>query len=309
MEVLHHVDVDRMRALKERGEFYWLDLMRPSESELDTLGAVLDLPPLGLEDAKEFRQRPKLDDYGGQVQLVFYGADGDGEPVEVHLHLSGDHIVTIRRVACDALDRPRRAVEERLVRSELDLVFRILDALADSLAQLVERKAERVDELQEEAFEHPSDMVRRDIARLRGELFRIQQLLRPQRDLLASGGELLETLPGLQGEAARHPFREVHDVLVSTVGRVDYLRELLAEAVGIYLSSNANRLNALATRLALLGTIFLPLTFVTGFFGQNFGWLVRHISSRHAFLVWTIAPTLTVLLLTAALGVLGTRRR
>ena len=105
-------------------------------------------------------------------------------------------------------------------------------------------------------------MVRRDIARLRGELFRLQQLLRPQRDMLASGGELLERLPGLEGEASRHPFREVHDVLVSTVGRVDYLRELLGKAVGIYLSSNANRLNALATRLALLGTIFLPLTFV-----------------------------------------------
>jgi magnesium transporter len=309
MEVLDHVDVDRMRALRERGEFFWLDLLRPSESELDTLGAVLELPPLALEDAKEFHQRPKLDDYGGKVQLVFYGADGDDEPVEVHLHVSGEHVVTIRRDACDELSRPRRAVAEGDVRSEVDLVFRILDALADSLAQLVERKATRVDDLPEDAFARPSDMVRRDIARLRGELFRLQQLLRPQRDMLASGGELLETLPGLEGEASHHPFREVHDVLVSTVGRVDYLRELLGEAVGIYLSSNANRLNALATRLAVLGTIFLPLTFVTGFFGQNFGWLVRHISSRHAFLVWTIAPTLTVLLLTAVLGVLGTRRR
>src|SRR5829696_6589301 len=114
MEVLDHVDVDRMRALRERGEFFWLDLLRPSESELDALGAVLELPPLALEDAKEFHQRPKLDDYGGQVQL----------------HLSGEHVVTIRRDACDELSRPRRAVAEGDVRSEVDLVFRILDALA-----------------------------------------------------------------------------------------------------------------------------------------------------------------------------------
>src|SRR3954468_18927405 len=104
MEVLDHVDVDRMRALKERGEFFWLDLLRPSEPELDTLGAVLDLPPLALEDAKEFRQRPKLDDYGGRPRLFFCGADGEEEPVEVHLHLSGDHVVTIRRAACRELD-------------------------------------------------------------------------------------------------------------------------------------------------------------------------------------------------------------
>src|SRR3954452_22175198 len=76
MEVLDHVDVDRMRALKERGEFFWLDLLRPSEPELDTLGAVLDLPPLALEDAKEFRQRPKLDDYGGPGQLASTPAAG-----------------------------------------------------------------------------------------------------------------------------------------------------------------------------------------------------------------------------------------
>src|SRR3954449_4888396 len=97
MQVLHHVDADRMRALKERGEFFWLDLLRPSEPELDTLGAVLDLPPLALEDAKEFRQRPKLDDYGGQVQLVFYGADGDDEPEEANLHHNTEYALMMRR--------------------------------------------------------------------------------------------------------------------------------------------------------------------------------------------------------------------
>ena len=92
--------------------------------------------------------------------------------------------------------------------------------------------------------------------------------------MLARGGELLETLPGLERDVARHPFRDVHDDLVVTANEIDYLRELLSEAVNVLI-------NQMAGRLTIVATIFLPLTFVTGFFGLNFGWLVEpHLLRR-----------------------------
>jgi len=69
---------------------------------------------------------------------------------------------------------------------------------------------------------------------------------------------------------------------------IAYCRELLAEALNVYLQSTSNRLNQIATRLTVLATIFVPLTLITGFFGQNFGWMVRHIDSFLAFLVFGV---------------------
>jgi magnesium transporter len=46
----------------------------------------------------------------------------------------------------------------------------------------------------------------------------------------------------------------------------------------------------------VIATIFLPLSFVVGFFGQNFRWMVGHISGPGTFFVLGIGTELVVLL-------------
>ena len=112
--------------------------------------------------------------------------------------------------------------------------------------------------------------------------------------MLSRGGDLLETLPGLERDAARHPFRDVHDDLVLTANQIDYLRDLLAEAINVLL-------NQMAGRLTVVATVFLPLTFATGFFGMNFGWMVSHVDSLAAFLVFGVGTMAVTLVLAAVL--------
>jgi magnesium transporter len=185
-------------------------------------------------------------------------------------------------------------------------VYRVLEALASSLRDLVDQRATEVQRLEDIAFERPSDAERRRMSELRSQLFRLQQIVVPQRDMLARGGDLLETLPGLERDVARHPFRDVHDDLVLTANQIDYLRELLAEAINVLL-------NQMAGRLTIVATIFLPLTFATGFFGMNFGWLVRHIDSAETFFVLgvggMILPLAIVAVLLVRAGYFGTRPR
>jgi magnesium transporter len=293
MQVLDKVDLDAIRALHEREEFFWLDLDSPSDADLDGLGKLLGIPDLAVEDSKEFGQRPKLDDYGERVLIVFYGAH-DSDLVEVHVHVSGQEVVTIRRAPCAHLWEARERAATARVRTEQDLVYRVLDALADSLRALADRYAAEVDHLEEVAFERPKPADRRRMSELRSDLFRLQQIVIPQREMLARGGELIENLPGLERDVARHPFRDVHDDLVVTATEIDYLRELLSEAVNVLI-------NQMAGRLTIVATIFLPLTFATGFFGMNFGWLVDHISSAESFLVLGVGGMILPLIIAAVL--------
>jgi magnesium transporter len=303
MQVLDTVDAEAIRALHERGEFFWLDLQNPTDAEVDLLGNLLGIPPLAIQDTKEFGQRPKIDDYGQRVLVVFYGAQG-GDLVEVHVHVSGDEVVTVRRQPCAHLGAARELAAARTAHTEQELVYRILNALADSLRALADQYSAEVQHLEDVAFERPTAAERRRMSQLRSELFRLQQIVVPQRDLLGRGGDLLESLPGLERDAARHRFRDVHDDLVLTVNEVEYLRDLLAEAVNVLL-------NQMAGRLTVVATFFLPLTFATGFFGMNFGWLVDHIDSAAGFFLLGLGSmAVTVLLATLLLlraGYLGRR--
>ena len=293
MQVLDTFDADTIRALHERGEFFWLDLDAPRDEQLNMLGKLLEIPDLAIEDTKEFGQRPKIDDYGPRVLIVFYGAH-ENDLVEVHVHVSGGEVVTVRRGQCAHLWDARQRVHEAAMRTEQDVVYRVLDALAESLRALLDGYADEVEHLEDVAFERPTSAERRRMSELRSQLFRLQQIVVPQRDMLSRGGDLLETLPGLERDAARHPFRDVHDDLVLTANQIDYLRDLLAEAVNVLL-------NQMAGRLTVVATVFLPLTFATGFFGMNFGWMVSHIDSLAAFLVFGVGSMAVTLVLAAVL--------
>jgi magnesium transporter len=305
MQVLDTLDVATIRALHEREEFFWLDLYAPTDEQLDELDELLEIPKLALQDTKEFGQRPKIDDYGPRVLIVFYGAHEDAI-VEVHVHVSGNEVVTVRRADCAHLWDARQRAAGATMGTEQHVVYKVLDSLADSLRALVDRYGEEIQQLEDAAFERPTSAKRRRMSELRTKLFRLQQIVVPQRDMLARGGDLLEALPGLERDAARHPFRDVHDDLVLTSNQIDYLREVLAEAVNVLL-------NQMAGRLTVVATIFLPLTFATGFFGMNFGWMVDHIDSAVAFFLLGVGSMVVTIGLAAALlirsGYLGRRPR
>jgi magnesium transporter len=83
-------------------------------------------------------------------------------------------------------------------------------------------------------------------------------------------------------------FRDVYDHLIRISDLIDTYRDLLTSSMDVYLSTVSNRTNGVMKQLTIIATIFLPLSWITGFFGQNFGFEVRHIASWEAFLVYGI---------------------
>jgi magnesium transporter len=92
---------------------------------------------------------------------------------------------------------------------------------------------------------------------------------------------------------------------VRLVESVDLHRDELASATDVYLSAASNRLNEIIRQLTIISTVFLPLTFLTGFFGQNFGWLVDNVDTLGDFLSFGLGLELAA---AVALGLLFRRR-
>src|SRR5712691_1328122 len=115
----------------------------------------------------------------------------------------------------------------------------------------------------------------------------MRQVNTPQRDMFASliGG--VSELPGMSEKDERY-FRDVYDHLIRISDLIDTYRDLLTGAMDVYLSTVSNRLNVVMKQLAIIATIFLPLSWLTGFFGQNFGFLVNHIGGWQTFAAFGI---------------------
>ena len=286
MQVLDRLDRERISELRSRDEFFWLDLHSPAEEDVGQLGDVFGFHPVALEDTSHFRQRPKLDEYGDYALLVFYGVgsgeNAEPEPVEVHLFLHGSFIITVHRDPCDQLDDLRDRLAEQRKHSETYIVYRILDALTDTFFPVLDRMDDEIEELEDAVVARPTDEQRARIFRLRSSLVTLRKLVTPQRDIFARAIDSLNDIPGLEA-GSRDYFRDVYDHLIRISELVDSYRDLLSGLTDVYLTTVSNRLNETMKRLTVISTIFLPLTFVTGFFGQNFGWMVRHIGSPGAF--------------------------
>ncbi len=291
MQVLHALDLDRIAGLRERDEFFWLDLKEPTPADVDALGEVFGLNPFAVEDTREFGQRPKLDPYDGHVLLVFYGTDGM-DVVEVHVYVSGEAVITVRHGHCSMLRHARERLGRIQARSEEEAVYRVLDALTDSFFPTLEAIEEEVEELERAILDGTTPGQREELLRLRRRLAQLRRVAGPQRDVLSAGVAVIEALPGLSADDRHMWLRDIQDHLRSIAERIDLAREALDQALDLYVAGTNLRLNQVIKQLTIVATIFLPLTFVTGFFGQNFGWLVDHISTLTAFLVYGVGGTI-----------------
>jgi magnesium transporter len=288
VQFLDAIDREAISGLLGRDEYFWLDLTDPDDAEVAALGEVFSLHPLALEDMRKRGQRPKLDDFGEYMFLVYYGvADGARERVEleeVHACLSGGYILTLHRRPCSALTEAHERLSAQSPRSEQFVVYRVLDGLTDTFFPLLERLDDRMEQLDAEIFESPTPAHLEEITALRRDLVELRRIVTPQRDLLARGVDDILEIPGLEADS-RNYFRDVYDHSIRISDQIDSYRDLLAGTRDAYLSVVSNRLNQITKQLTVVATVFLPLSFLVGFFGQNFKWLVVNIGSAADFWV------------------------
>jgi magnesium transporter len=302
-----HFTREAVEELLAGRKFFWIDIHNPNESDFAILRDVFGFHPLAVEDSEQFNQRAKIDDYDDFVFLVVYGASGDADRlVEVHCFYSDRFLVTVHHDDAPAFAELRHRYQARHVPIDEPplLLYKIVDALVDSFFPVLAEFDDRIDELENQIFLTADSAQLQEIFAMKRLLVGMRKAVTPQRDAFAGLTAGVVELPGANADEGRY-FRDVYDHLIRISDLIDTYRDLLTSAMDVYLSTVSNRLNGVMKQLAVIATIFLPLTFITGLFGQNFGWMVRHISGWEEFLWLGIGAQL----LTLGLLLLMFRRR
>ena len=272
-------------ALLARGEFFWLDLERPQGADFAIMRELFGFHPLAVEDSERFGQRAKIDDYDDFVFIVAYGAARGDEDrlVEVHCFYSERFLLTVHHDDCPAFAELRRRYQARedVGRPPL-LLYRLLDGLVESFFPVLSDIDDAIDELETAMFIRPDDRQLQDIFAMKRLLVGMRKAIAPQRDAFASFSGRIAELPGMDADA-EHYFRDVYDHLIRISELIDTYRDLLTSSMDVYLSTVSNRLNGVIKQLTVIATVFLPLSWLTGFFGQNFAFLVRNIGGWETF--------------------------
>jgi magnesium transporter len=281
--------------------FVWLGLFEPDEAELTEVQDRFGLHDLAVEDAQNFHLRPKIERYEeGEILFAVlrtarYVEESEEVDVgEVSVFISRRFVITVRQGPASDLHGARLRLEERptlLEEGPAAVLWAILDTIVDDYAPVIEGLEQDVEEVERTVFSGAAAPTER-----------IYLLRREATDFYRAVHPLLGPLEALQRGAylpisaeLTQFFRDVDDHLKLVNEEVSALRDVLATILQANMAVISNQQNEISVRqnettkqLTLVATIFLPLTFITGFFGMNFGWLIRDTTSFWVFAVYGV---------------------
>lgn len=272
----HVEDITRCFNLAHE-EGFWLDIEAPDDADYDLLEHTFKFHPLTIEDIRHQNQRPKVDEYPEYNFTVIFVAvweNGDVALREQHLFVGEHYLITVHQEPSPQL----KELQERIHKSpELTkgkpafLTYMAIDALVDASFPVLDKLDDEVDELEDEITAKATEEQLGRIYHLKHTVTELRRFLGAQRDVFQA---LITHGIHLQQQDMTLYYRDVYDHIVRQYETADSLRDLLTGAMDVYLSTVSNRLNQTTKALTVIASLFLPLSFLTGFYGMNFSYLV-----------------------------------
>ena len=272
------VPVEDCAAFKGTSTVTWININGVHDTRIiEKLGQDFDIHPLVLEDILNTRHRPKLEAFDGYLFLIlkmFYlDETGDLKNEQVQLIVGSDYVLSFQEEPGDIFEPVRERIrvgKGRLRKSGVDyLAYTLLDTVIDHGFIVAERLGERIDTLEEDIIEERSDLAETmsEINYFKKRIVFLRRTIWPFRELV---GSLLKDETGLVKDKTKVFLRDVYDHVIQLGEFTDMYRDLLKDMTDLHNSQLSNRMNEVMKFLTIIGTIFIPLTFIAGIYGMNF---------------------------------------
>ena len=266
--------VDPAWLLPESGVVVWADIAEPVEQDAAVLRDVFGLHELPVEAAVQRETNPKVESYGRYLYIVLHGinfqaAEHTFETHETDFFLAPHFLVTIhdgqRRSIAHISELCARA-DHILAEGPVGLLHRIVDTMVDHYRPAVDALEERLEEIEKQVIESPSDALTGDILAIKRDITSLRRIVIPQRDVV---GRLARREFDLIGQEMAYRFRDVYDQFARMADDSIVFQDRVTGILDAHLASVSNRLANVSRLLAVIAALFGPLTVITGLFGMN----------------------------------------
>ncbi len=281
--------------LKDSQAVVWLDMFQPGKDEEQVLLDVFKFHPLTVEDCRENRHYPKVEEFPGYLYLIVHGVRADTSAdhfntIELDAFLGPNYVITYHHDEFRSIDKVRQLVRTSPIacqRGPAFLLHQILDQIVDYYSPVLDNFDERIDQLEADIFslKRPNNSILEEIMDLKRGVLRLRRISAKQREVILrmSRGEF-----PLIDQQMLPFYRDVHDHIVRVTDLAESYRDLISGALEAYLSVVSNRLNEVMKVLTIFSAVMMPLTFIVGVYGMNFDRMPELRWEYGYFTVWGI---------------------
>ena len=301
-------DLEQVQA-EASGQLTWLHVQgRAPGPLLASIGKHFKLHSLALEDVHNTGQRPKVEEYDSHVFVILsLPRFDDGQVVvyQVSFFFASDHVLSFCEGPVDpfepVLRRLRESAGKLRSRSADYLFYALIDTVIDQGYPVLEALGLELEELEEKIVASAARETLTHIHAIKRELILWRRMLWPQREVLSA---LVREERDLISDDTRVFLRDCYDHTIQIMDLLETYRDMSVSMLDIYLSSISNRMNEIMRVLTIIATIFIPLTFIVGVYGMNFGnngkspWAMPELNWYYGY------PLLWLLMIGVAVGML-----
>jgi magnesium transporter len=268
---------DLPSLLQDRSAVIWVDMESPTAADEQVLLDVFHFHPLTVEDCRENRHYPKIEEFPGYLYFIVHGVRGDTSPdrfntIELDGFLGPNFVITYHHDSFRSINNVKQLLHTTPIacqRGPAFLLHQILDQVVDYYSPVLDDFDEHVTDLENEIFtlKQPNNVILSQIMELKRSVLRLRRISTKQMDILLrmSRGEF-----ALIPDEMRPFYRDIYDHLVRVTDLAESYRDLIGGSLEAYLSVVSNRMNEIMKVLTIFSAIMLPLTFIAGVYGMNF---------------------------------------
>lgn len=273
-------NVEDCFAYKEQPSVTWINVDGiHDEAIIEKLGKYFGLHALMIEDILNTQQRLKVDIFDEYILLVLkmilYDRQARVSYIEqVSIVLGENFVITFQEREGDVFETIRNRLQNsrgRIRRTDADyLAYALVDAIVDSYFAIVDRLGEQIALVEEEVITEPNEDVLHTIHILRRELIFFRKSVWPLRNMIH---QLVRQETSLIKDSTVIYLQDLYDHTLQVIETIETFRDMMTGILDVYMSSMSNKMNEVMQFLTIIGTIFIPLTFLAGIYGMNFQYM------------------------------------